>query len=423
MINTTNKGRRTSRATRAIRPQGSNTNFASDKAEQSTNRHGRDYSILVHSHLRWDWVWQRPQQFLSRLSHRHPILFVEEPLAVDGVRTPRAELRNVDGLPNVTVLRTEFPPALMNDRSALDSEQKRLVLATLAGPLGRVFTRPVQWFYDPMATLAFAGQMNERATVYDCMDQLSQFRGAPPELIRRERELLTIADVVFAGGPKIHKAKRLLNPNCHSYGCGVDVRHFGRALLPETEIPQDIANLSGPRLGFFGVVDERMDYPLVAHLAESHPDWNVIIIGPFCKIDPATLPQRPNLHWLGARDYGQLPAYVKGLDVCLMPFAINEATEFINPTKALEYMATGRPIVSTPVEDVVLQFADVVHLAATHDEFVSKCERAIAAADPGRIQEGLRMAERNSWEAIVAELEAHIDAVLAKRELSEVCAA
>jgi len=423
MINTTKSVRKTSRSARAVRPQGSNLDFAGENTQQNRKPHHREYSILVHSHLRWDWVWQRPQQFLSRLSLRHPILFVEEPLAVDGVRTPRAELRNVDGLPNVTVLRTEFPTALLNDRTALDAEQKRLVLATLAGPLGRVFERPVQWFYDPMATLAFAGQMNERATVYDCMDQLSQFRGAPPELIRRERELLTIADVVFAGGPKIHKAKRLLNSNCHSYGCGVDVRHFGRARLKETEIPEDIAHLSGPRLGFFGVVDERMDYALVARLAESHPDWNIIIIGPACKIDPAILPQRPNLHWLGARDYGQLPAYVKGLDVCLMPFAINEATEFINPTKALEYMATGRPIVSTPVEDVVLQFSEIVHLASTHDEFVSKCERAIATVDPERIEAGLRLAERNSWEAIVAELEAHIDAVLAKRELSEVCAA
>jgi hypothetical protein len=176
-------------------------------ARRVTNRRER-YPIIVHSHLRWDWVWQRPQQFLSRISKRHRVLFVEEPMAVDGLTKPRAELREVAGLPNLTVVQTEYPPELLKDRDAVDDAQYRLVQETLAGPLGRSFRRPVQWFYDPMAVVPFAGKMDERAIVYDCMDQLSQFRGAPPELVRRERELLTRAHVVFAGGPKIHKAKR-----------------------------------------------------------------------------------------------------------------------------------------------------------------------------------------------------------------------
>lgn len=382
-----------------------------------------DYPILVHSHLRWDWVWQRPQQFLSRLSRKHPVLFVEEPMAVDGISKPRAVLREVVDLPDVTVLRTEFPSAILSDRELVDAEQKRLVTTTLTGHLSERFERPVQWFYDPMATIAFAGQMNERAIVYDCMDQLSQFRGAPKELVRRERELLAIADVVFAGGPKIHKAKRQYNANCHSYGCGVDLRHFGQARSPETQVPEDIAHLPGPKLGYFGVVDERMDYDLLGALADAHPEWSVIIIGPAAKVDPATFPRRHNLHWLGGRDYSQLPAYVKGLDICLMPFAINEATEFINPTKALEYMATARPIVSTPVEDVVIQFSDVVHIAHTHADFILACEQALEESDPERIQRGVALAERNSWEAIVKELEGHVADVLAKRKRSETRAA
>ena len=400
-----------------------NTKKAFRDPLNGANEQAFAYPILVHSHLRWDWVWQRPQQFLSRFAKRHPILFVEEAMPVADLDKPRAMLRDVASVPNLTVLRTEFPPSVLADREAVDAEQKRLVLATLAGPLSATFERPVQWFYDPMAAIAFAGQMNECAIVYDCMDQLSQFRGAPPELIRRERELLSLADVVFAGGPKIWKAKREHNANCHSYGCGVDVRHFGKARAEETEIPADLASLPGPRLGYFGVVDERMDYELVSALALAHPEWSVIIIGPACKVDPAGFPQHPNLHFLGARGYDQLPAYVKGLDVCLMPFAMNEATEFINPTKALEYMATARPIVSSAVEDVVLQFSDVVSIAGSHTEFIAMCEQAIREPDPAQIARGVQLAKRNSWEAIVARMEGHIADVLLKRKRSETAAA
>ncbi|MDB6171475.1 MAG: glycosyltransferase [Chthoniobacteraceae bacterium] len=381
------------------------------------------YPIVVHSHLHWDWVWQRPQQFLSRISNRHSVLFVQEPIAVEGLAAPRARIREAEGLPNLTVLTLEFPPALIAAREACDDAQYRLVRETLTGPLGRKFARPVQWFYDPMAVVPFAGKMEERAVVYDCMDQLSQFRGAPPELIRRERELLNLADVVFAGGPKIHKAKCLINTNCHCYGCGVDVKHFGRAAVASTSIPDDLSALPGPRLGYFGVVDERMDYELVAALADAHPEWSVVIIGPWTKVDPATFPQRANLHWFGGRDYQQLPNYVKGFDVCLMPFAINEATEFINPTKALEYMAAARPIVSTAIEDVVLQFSDVVHVAHNRDGFIQACKEAVQRPDQQRIARGRELASCNSWEEIVDRLEGHIEDALETRRQLEIFAA
>lgn len=377
----------------------------------------RDYPILVHSHLRWDWVWQRPQQFLSRLAKRHPVLFVEEALAKDGLGKSRASIRVVENNFQLLVMQTQMPPDVFADRAERDREQRRLVVEALSGKLSAMFARPVQWFYDPMASVPFAGRMGERAIVYDCMDELSQFRGAPPELIRRERELPNVADVVFAGGPKIWKAKRRLNSNCHCYGCGVDVAHFGRARAADTLIPEDLSSLPGPRLGYFGVVDERMDYRLLSALATAHPEWSVVVIGPSCKVDPAEFPQHANLHFLGGREYAQLPAYVKGLDVCLMPFALNEATAFINPTKALEYMATARPIVSTAVEDVVLQFADVVSISNSHDEFIANCERAVAAPDPERINTGLQRAAGNSWDAIVARLEEYIADALAEREL------
>lgn len=381
------------------------------------------YPIIVHSHLRWDWVWQRPQQFLSRLAAEHPVLFVEEPLAVSNMQSPRAVLREVPSVPKIMVLTPEIPGQLADNRAQIDALYQQIVHNTLAGPLGRRFQRPVHWFYDPMAAPLFAGKLRERAIVYDCMDELSQFRGAPPELVRREHELLALADVVFAGGPKIHRSKLRSNPNCHCYGCGVDVAHFSTALREETLMPEDVRDLPKPVLGYFGVIDERIDYTLVEKLSDAFPHGSIVMVGPFTKVDPNHIPHRPNLHWVGGRDYGQLPAYAKAFDVCMMPFALNETTEFINPTKALEYMATGRPIVSTAVEDVVLQFSAVVHVADSQAHFIQCCKNALEKPCTTRISAGLKLAKRNSWDAIVTKLQAHIAQAIHKRERSEICAA
>ncbi len=374
------------------------------------------FPIIVLSHLGWDWVWQRPQQFHSRLSKTHPILFVEGPVVTEGLTTSRATLREVSDYPNIVVLQMQMPTARWSDGAWVDAERRRIVQSVLEGPLGRTFENPVLWFYDPMAVTSFLGHMDEVAVVYDCMDELSQFKGAPPELVRRERELLNATDVVFAGGPKMAKSKRRYNSNTHSYGCGVDIKHFGRARHAATKVPADVAQFSGPILGYVGVVDERLDYELLRKLADHNPGWNIAIVGPHTKVDPAEFPQRDNLHFLGGRDYSQLPAYAKGFDLCMMPFAKNEATEFINPTKALEYMATGTPIVSTDVEDVVLQFSEVVSIATTHEEFIAACEERLEQPDAPRIAAGLKMAKNNSWESIVAQLEKHVEDVLQSSE-------
>jgi glycosyltransferase involved in cell wall biosynthesis len=366
------------------------------------------FPIIVHSHLGWDWVWQRPQQFHSRLSQRHRILFVEGPVPHPGIESARVSLREVADYPNIVVLQMAMPEHRWHDGAWVDKERRRLVQSVLTGPLGADFAEPVQWFYDPMAVTAFAGHLNESAIVYDCMDQLSQFHGAPAELVRRERELLAIADVVFAGGPKICEDKREYNSNCYSIGCGVDAAHFAKANDPLTSLPDDVDNLPGPVFGYIGVVDERLDYELIGKLADGNRGGSVVMVGPWTKVDRAAFPERPNLHWLGARDYSELPAYAKRFDVCLMPFALNEATEFINPTKALEYMATGRPIVSTPIEDVVRQFEDVVKIAATADEFVAACRRAAECPNRVGVRRGLKLASRNSWESIVERLEGHV---------------
>ncbi len=374
-----------------------------------------NYPIIVHCHLHWDWVWQRPQQFLSRLAKRRRILFIEGPSIVPGCDAPRAQLRHIADHPNVTVMSTQFSQDRWNDGAWVDSERRRLLREVLAGPLAHRFDNAVQWFYDPMAVSSFAGRMGESLNVYDCMDELSQFKGAPPELIQRERKLLQVADVVFAGGRKMHESKSRFNSNCHFYGCGVDVGHFKKARAEETAIPADIAHLQGPILGYFGVVDERLDYELIARLADADPNWNIVMVGPTAKVDPAALPQRPNIHWLGGREYLQLPAYSKAFDACLMPFALNEATEYINPTKALEYMATATPIVSSAVPDVVSNFAHVVQIAKSHEEFIAMCRAAVFATDALQVERGVQMANDNTWDAIVACLEQHVeDALRAK---------
>jgi glycosyltransferase involved in cell wall biosynthesis len=419
----------------------------------SIGHSSNSYPIIVHCHLCWDWVCQRPQQFLSRLSARHKVLFIETIGPDPQLAAPLARVRTEEKFPNVTLLRLQFPQWRWSDSAYVDAKRRELVRDFVVSPSGRVFQQPVQWFYDPMAVTAFAGHMGEVATVYDCMDELSKFACAPPEIIARERELLARADVVFTGGRRLWESKSRFNGNCHFYGCGVDAQHFGKARDPAAELPADLAAIRKPAcvaeanatlkktrtthgqaqrstqrtsarrrpvLGYFGVVDERMDYELLTRLADANPSWSIAMIGPVLKVDAATLPQRGNLHWLGGKPYSDLPAYCKGFDVCLMPFALNEATEFINPTKALEYMATGRPIVSSAVPDVVRNFGEIVKIARSHDEFISLCRQALTEPDAGAVESGLKMAGANSWDSIVSELENHIRAAIHAKQRAQV---
>jgi glycosyltransferase involved in cell wall biosynthesis len=367
--------------------------------------------IIAVCHLSWSWVWQRPQQFLSRLARTHPVLFVET--YCSDVPQTDVRLSTPEGHPNVTVCQMHLPANRWSDGRYIDRERRRALQRTLAQELPGQFDDAILWFNDPMAVTAFAGHLDESLIVYDCMDELSQFKGAPPTLLEREQELLEVADVVFCGGRKMRDRRLRVNPNSHFYGTGVDCRHFGAALTPGLAIAPEIAELDGPVLGYFGVIDERIDYELLAALADADPHWHVVMVGPVTKVDPATFPQRPNLHWLGGRPYAELPALTKGFAVALMPFARNAATEYINPTKALEYMAAGRPVVSTALDEVKSNFGNVARVARTPAEFIACCRREVAAPSRTRIARGLRLAADNTWEAIVAKLEGHVAESLA----------
>jgi glycosyltransferase involved in cell wall biosynthesis len=267
------------------------------------------------------------------------------------------------------------------------------------------FDRPVLWYYSPMDSAWSLGHFENRGIVYDSMDELSQFTGAPKTLIDNEKRLMEYSDVVFTGGFELFEKKRKMHHNVHAFGCGVEYAHFSKALDPATPIPPDIDFMRRPVLGWFGVVDERVDYAMVGEMARMRPEWSFAMVGPVVKVDPNLLPHSPNLFWLGGRDYQQLPNYCAAFDVNMMCFAINAATQYINPTKGLEYMATGKPIVSTPVRDVVRQWTDIVHIAKTAEEFVHAAQNAMQNPDKARIQRGLELAQQCSWEGTVGTMQ------------------
>jgi len=390
---------------------------AASPAPVGNGKSREDYGIIVFCHLRWGFVWQRPQQFVSRYARKHPILFIEEPMFDLTEGTERLFLHRV--MPNVVVACPHFLKSDVDNKAkVLDGIQRFARQAVAALNDDGQFDAPLLYYYNPMDVSWSMGRFNERGVVYDCMDELSQFQGAPKELIDNEKRLLQTANIVITGGHQMYLNKSKHNDNCHFFGCGVDVPHFGQALSEDTPIPPDIDFVPRPVLGWFGVIDERVDYPLLDKMAEVHPEWSIAMIGPVVKVDPNLLPHRPNLFWLGARDYRVLPNYCKSFDLCLMPFAINSATQYINPTKALEYMATGRPIVSTAVADVVHNFGEVVRVAGNHTEFIASCEDALRNHDPANIKRGLDMAEQNSWNSIVKKILGLIDEAVSERKKS-----
>lgn len=317
--------------------------------------------LVCFSHLRWNFVYQRPQHLLTRAAKRYLVYFLEEPIHED-IAEPRLDIR-----PQASGVIVAVPvlPRGISDEQAVHVQQG--FLDELLE--GHEESELVFWYYTPMA-LRFAAHHEPDLCIYDCMDELSAFRGAPPELTALERRLFGLADLVFTGGQSLYEAKRSRHPNVHAFPSSIDKAHFGQARRAESSDPDDQKDIPHPRIGFFGVIDERMDASLVADLAAIRPDWHFVMLGPVVKIEPRSLPQRQNLHWLGGKSYQDLPRYLAGWDAGFMPFAINEATRFISPTKTPEFLAAGLPVVSTPVCDVQRPYGKLglVEIAATAEE-------------------------------------------------------
>ena len=305
----------------------------------------------------------------------------------------------------ITVAQPHVPP--QEEWLPRVSAANQTIVRELVGPFLRTggFCGGVRWHYAPMAT--YMRDLGDcRTVVYDCMDELSAFKGAPSELVERERELMAEADVMFTGGLSMWLNKRQHHSNCHRFDSGVDVEHFGRATLPDTPVPEDARRLAHPVLGYYGVIDERMDYDAIRALSEAFPEGTVLLIGPVTKVDPAELPRAENLVYVGQRTYADLPGYLKAFDVALVPFADNPATRFLSPTKTLEYFAGRKPVVSSPVKDVVENYAEIVRLARSPQEYVDACRAALAEDNSRRTRLGEERANEKTWDAIVAQMAA-----------------
>jgi UDP-galactopyranose mutase len=368
--------------------------------------------LLCFSHLRWNFVFQRPQHLMSRFAREMDVIFWEEPVEIAPNETAHLQVREAAEASNVRIVVPHLPQGIPED--AREAALGRLLdahIASLQGPL-------ITWYYTPMM-LPFSRHVEADLTVFDAMDELSKFKFAPVKLLDLEQELIDKADIVFTGGSSLYEAKKDRHERVHCFPSSVDRCHFIKARARQFE-PGDQEDLNRPRLGFYGVIDERFDTELLDAVAAMRPHWSFVMVGPVVKISEEDLPKRPNIHYLGGKTYDQLPAYLSGWDVALMPFAMNESTQFISPTKTPEYLAGGRPVVSTPIKDVVRHYGHLegVKIAATPDEFVAACEEALELAhhpESGWLAEADLMLSASSWDTTQARMAGLIADLLGMR--------
>jgi UDP-galactopyranose mutase len=370
------------------------------EAEPSAPDH-EPATLLCFSHLRWNFVFQRPQHLMSRFARQMNVIFWEEPVEVGAKETPYLQVRQAEDSSGVRVVVPHLPAGMPED--AREAALKRLLDAHVASITGNLIT----WYYTPMM-LPFSRHLDASLTVFDAMDELSKFKFAPARLLELEQELIDRADIVFTGGSSLYEAKKDRHPNVHCFPSSVDRVHFLKARARQFE-PADQEDLPRPRLGFYGVLDERFDTELLGKVAEMRPRWSFVMVGPIVKIAPEDLPRRGNICYLGPKTYEQLPSYLSGWDVALMPFAMNESTMFISPTKTPEYLAGGKPVVSTPIRDVVRHYGQLqgVKIASTPEEFVAACEEALELSrnpESGWLAEADVILSATSWDTTQARM-------------------
>ena len=369
-------------------------------------------TLICFSHLRWNFVFQRPQHLMGRFARDMRVIYWEEPVEISPRETAYLQVREAAGQPKVRIAVPHLPQGMPD--VAREAALNRLLdahIAAIRGPL-------IAWYYTPMM-LPFSRHIDADVTVFDAMDELSKFKFAPTHLLDLEQELIDRADIVFTGGSSLYEAKKHRHPNVHCFPSSVDRAHFCKARARQFE-PADQEDLPLPRLGFYGVIDERFDIDLIAAVAQMRPDWSFVMVGPVVKISEDELPRRPNIHYLGGKTYDQLPAYLSGWDVALMPFAMNESTQFISPTKTPEYLAGGKPVVSTPVRDVVRHYGQLegVKVASTPDEFVAASEEALRLSrnpESGWLAEADIMLSATSWDTTQARMAGLIAELLGTR--------
>ena len=369
---------------------------------------GETVDLVCFSHLRWDFVYQRPQHLLSRCARDRRVFFVEEPIYGNG--SMRLNVREAEA--GVHVVVPQLPDGLRSE-IAINAVMKEMVRQLF---IEHDINEYIFWYYTPMA-LKFTHHLNPIASIYDCMDELSAFKGANSQLPLLEKQLFREVDLVFTGGQSLYERKRDQHGAVYAFPSSIDAAHFGKARTAVDD-PQDQAGIPHPRLGFFGVIDERFDLELLDQMATKRPDWHFIIIGPVVKIDPAALPQHANIHYLGGKKYNQLPDYLAGWDIALLLFARNDSTRFISPTKTPEYLAAGKPVISTSIRDVVRPYGELklVEIADTPDEFIRAAERILSSSDRTEwLKRVDAFLEGISWDKTWTQMSQLIDAVVVER--------
>ena len=369
-------------------------------------------TLLCFSHLRWNFVFQRPQHLMSRFAREMNVVFWEEPVDIAAHETAYLQVREAADAPNVRIVVPHLPQGMPDD--AREAALKRLLdahVCSIRGPL-------ITWYYTPMM-LPFSRHVDADLTVFDAMDELSKFKFAPVKLLELEQELIDRSDIVFTGGSSLYEAKKDRHDNVHCFPSSVDRAHFCKARSRQFD-PADQEDLPRPRLGFYGVIDERFDTELLDKVAAMRPNWSFVMVGPVVKISDEDLPKRPNIYYLGGKTYAELPGYLSGWDVALMPFAMNESTQFISPTKTPEYLAGGKPVVSTPIKDVVRHYGQLegVKIASTPEEFVAACEEALElshASEKDWLAQADVMLSATSWDTTQARMSGLVADLLGTR--------
>jgi len=377
------------------------------KGIENTSLLLEDFDLICLSHLRWDFVYQRPQHLLSRFAKNRRVFFFEEPIFIDGDTHLKISLREN----NLSVVVPHISHADRDNKNVVDVQRELLDDLFNSQEINNF----VLWFYTPMA-INFAAHLEPQATVFDCMDELSAFKFAPPELIENERRLFKKADLVFTGGQSLYEAKKHQHKQVFAFPSSIDAEHFKQARTI-TEERAEQKSIPRPRFGYYGVIDERIDIRLLAEIADLRPDWQFVMVGPVVKISDEDLPRRENIHYLGGKSYQDLPAFLADWDVAIMPFAINESTRFISPTKTPEYLAAGKPVVSTPIRDVVRPYGEMnlVHIASTAEEFVAAGEKALQENDAKRLLEIDEFLAQMSWDKTWQQMNGLIDEVVRKQ--------
>jgi len=338
------------------------------------------YDMIVFCHLRWEFVYQRPQHIISRLSSNIKVLFIEEPLP--------SQSGNSGNLIMVSDTLHVLQPNVTNIEA----------IANIIPEYVKNKNIPYGWFYSASFS-PLLEQLDFETVIYDCMDELSLFKGAPEHLINQEKYLMAHADIIFTGGKSLYESKKQWHENVHCFPSSVDESHFVKALNGIT-VPDDIANLQSPVVGYYGVIDERIDLVLLHETALKLPNVSFVMIGPLAKIGEADLPREANIHYLGMKSYDVLPHYLKAFDIAMMPFALNDATKYISPTKTLEYMAARKPIISTKIVDVVRDYSRCVSLIETADEFAEAITFLVDKTDRLSMElEYYKILKKTSWDA------------------------